>query len=85
MRRAAPVGKRGPVSDCTRKRVSPGRRSSPHGELYRDSRGDWRWRVRAHNGRILAESGEGYGKRIRAHRMLERAMDGFGCSYYEVL
>jgi uncharacterized protein YegP (UPF0339 family) len=28
--------------------------------IYKDSRGEWRWRLRASNGNILADSGEGY-------------------------
>ena len=28
--------------------------------FYRDAQGQWRWRLRASNGRILADSGEGY-------------------------
>lgn len=31
-----------------------------HYRLYKDARGHWRWRLRAANGRIIAESGEGY-------------------------
>jgi len=27
---------------------------------YKDSRDEWRWRLKASNGRILADSGEGY-------------------------
>lgn len=29
-------------------------------ELYRDNRGEWRWRLVAGNGKIIATSGEGY-------------------------
>lgn len=29
-------------------------------QVYRDRKGDWRWRVFARNGRIVAVSGEGY-------------------------
>jgi len=32
-------------------------------EIYRDKRSEWRWRLRASNGRILADSGEGYRRR----------------------
>lgn len=32
-------------------------------ELYRDAKGEWRWRLRARNGEIVAESGEGYVRR----------------------
>lgn len=28
--------------------------------VYRDSQGYWRWRLKATNGRIIADSGEGY-------------------------
>jgi uncharacterized protein YegP (UPF0339 family) len=27
---------------------------------YKDSKGEWRWRLVASNGRIIADSGEGY-------------------------
>ena len=29
-------------------------------ELYKDKSGEWRWRLRASNNRIIADSGEGY-------------------------
>ena len=32
--------------------------------LYRDPAGDWRWRLRALNGRMVADSGEGYRNRL---------------------
>ena len=32
-------------------------------ELYRDAKGEWRWRLRARNGEVIAESGEGYVRR----------------------
>ncbi|MBM4170101.1 MAG: DUF1508 domain-containing protein [Ignavibacteria bacterium] len=28
--------------------------------LYRDAQGYWRWTLKASNGRIIADSGEGY-------------------------
>ena len=27
---------------------------------YKDQKGEWRWRLKAANGRIIADSGEGY-------------------------
>jgi uncharacterized protein YegP (UPF0339 family) len=27
---------------------------------YKDKQGEWRWRLKASNGRIVADSGEGY-------------------------
>ena len=32
-------------------------------QLYKDKAGEWRWRLRANNGRIIADSGEGYTKK----------------------
>jgi uncharacterized protein YegP (UPF0339 family) len=29
-------------------------------EVYSDSKGEWRWRFKADNGRIIADSAEGY-------------------------
>jgi uncharacterized protein YegP (UPF0339 family) len=28
--------------------------------IYKDVQGEWRWHLKASNGRILADSGEGY-------------------------
>jgi uncharacterized protein YegP (UPF0339 family) len=28
--------------------------------VYKDARSQWRWRLKASNGRIIADSGEGY-------------------------
>lgn len=39
---------------------------SGHGdrfELFKDAAGEWRWRLRAGNGKIVATSGEGYRRR----------------------
>lgn len=37
-------------------------------EYYKDKRGRWRWRARARNGNIVADSGEGYARKIGAER-----------------
>lgn len=34
-------------------------------DVYRDKKGEWRWRMVARNGRIIADSGESY-KRKKA-------------------
>lgn len=31
-----------------------------HYEMYRDVNNEWRWRLKARNGKIVAISGEGY-------------------------
>lgn len=40
----------------------------PRFEVYPDAGGEWRWRLVARNGRIVAESGEGYKRRYPAVR-----------------
>lgn len=37
-------------------------------QVYQDRKGEWRWRLRARNGRIVADSGEGYSRRRDADR-----------------
>ena len=41
-------------------------------QIYRDGRREWRWRLRASNGRILADSGEGYRRRASVYEAVER-------------
>jgi len=41
-------------------------------EIYRDGRREWRWRLRASNGRILADSGEGYRRLASARQAVQR-------------
>lgn len=46
-------------------------------DIYRDASGEWRWRLRATNGRVIADSGEGYRDRrgvMRAVEALRRAV-----------
>jgi uncharacterized protein YegP (UPF0339 family) len=38
-------------------------------ELYNDRHGDWRWRLKAKNGKIIADSAEGYKNRSHAFKM----------------
>ena len=46
------------------------RRSSMRFEVYRDKAGEYRWRLLAANGQIVADSGEGYTRREDAHRAI---------------
>ena len=41
-------------------------------EIYPDKRGLWRWRLKARNGRTVADSGEGYASRTNAFRAARR-------------
>lgn len=37
-------------------------------EIYQDAAGEWRWRAKARNGRIVADSAESYTRRRSAKR-----------------
>ena len=45
--------------------------------IYRDAVGEWRWRLRARNGRIVADSGEGYTRRAAAAAAFEKIAAAF--------
>jgi uncharacterized protein YegP (UPF0339 family) len=45
-------------------------------DVYRDKRGEYRWRRRASNGRIIGASSEGYIKKSDAEANAER--QGYG-------
>lgn len=36
--------------------------------IYEDEAGEWRWRLKASNGRIVADSAEGYARKRNAMR-----------------
>lgn len=42
----------------------------PRFVVYRDTAGDWRWRLVAANGRTVADSGEGYASRRGARQAI---------------
>lgn len=42
-------------------------------DIYRDAAGQWRWRLRAGNGRIIADGSEGYSERRHAERAMYAA------------
>lgn len=39
--------------------------------VYKDRKKEWRWRIKSRNGRILADSGEGYKRRISCKLALQ--------------
>ena len=43
----------------------------PRFEVYEDNAGEWRWRLIATNGNIIADSGEGYTSKQGAKRGIE--------------
>ena len=38
-------------------------------EIYRDKQGEWRWKAKSSNGKVVADSAEGYRNRPWARRM----------------
>lgn len=46
-----------------------------HFEIYPDKSGDWRWRLRAANGRIVADSAEGYASKRNVNRAITTFVD----------
>ena len=46
-----------------------------HFEIYADTAGQWRWRLRAVNGRIVADSAEGYASKRNAKRAVMSTFD----------
>lgn len=47
-------------------------------ELYRDKAGEFRWRRKAGNGEIVADSGEGYTSLDYAHQQASAEAEAFG-------
>ena len=45
-------------------------------EVYRDKKGEHRWRLLFSNGQIAADSGEGYTRREDAHRSISTVLKG---------
>lgn len=45
--------------------------SEPTFQVYQDNAGEWRWRLVAPNGNIIADSGEGYVSKQGAKRGID--------------
>lgn len=45
-------------------------------EIYRDGAGEWRWRLIAANGQIIASSGESFTRKWSARRAARRVLRG---------
>lgn len=60
-----------PVVEVTR----PEDASQASFEVYEDEAGEWRWRLRHDNGRIIADSGEGYNARGGVTEAVERVRE----------
>lgn len=44
-------------------------------EIYRDKASEWRWSLKAGNGQIIADSGEGYTRKEDALRAIHTVKD----------
>lgn len=47
-------------------------------EIYPDSAGNYRWRLKSSNGQIVASSGESFASRANAERAAENVRDNAG-------
>jgi uncharacterized protein YegP (UPF0339 family) len=45
---------------------------------YQDGAGEWRWQLKAANGKIVADSGEGYDSLSNVRRAAENVKDNAG-------
>lgn len=49
----------------------------PTVSFFQDRRGEWRWRVKSRNGRIVADSAESYTRKLSAERGFKVAQAAF--------
>lgn len=54
-------------------------------EVYEDAAGEWRWRLLAANGNIVADSGEGYTSKQGAKRGIESVKAGAADAAVEIV
>ncbi len=53
-------------------------------QKYKDSKGEHRWRIRAGNGEIIADSAEGYKNAADRDHGLQLLLDGVQCGEFEI-
>lgn len=47
-------------------------------QFYRDAAGAWRWRIRARNGLVVADSAEGYSSKPKARQGYDAMLTAIG-------
>lgn len=47
----------------------------PKFHIYQDTAGDWRWRLKAANGKIITDSAEGYTTKAGAKRAVDTVIN----------
>lgn len=52
--------------------------------IYKDARGEWRWRLRAANYRIIADSGEGYHNKADCLAAIQLVKSSYDAPIYEI-
>lgn len=53
--------------------------------ICQDLRGEWRWRLVAPNGRVMADSAEGYLDPTNVRDALDRILSGIGDREYSIV
>jgi len=54
-------------------------------EIFKDRKGEWRWRLIARNGRIVADGAEGYASKRNALRAVKTVARGARIARIDVL
>ena len=52
--------------------------------IYKDRAGEWRWHLKAANGRIVADSGEGYVSKQHCLDGIDLVKSAFNAPVYEL-
>ena len=71
------------ITACTTANLSPKDRRR-YFEIYRDSSNKWRWRFKGGNGKIIADSSEGYESRRECEAAIEKVKHSANAEVREV-
>lgn len=52
--------------------------------MYQDTKGEWRWRLKASNGAIIAVSSEGYVNKSDCKHSIDLVKSSFSAPVYEL-
>jgi len=58
--------------------------NAPTIEVYRNEAGEWFWRLRSTNSRIMADGAEGYAQKKNCLKAVERVRKAFGVALVEL-
>lgn len=54
-------------------------------QLYKDKKDEWRWRLKASNGRIVAAGGESFSSRAKCHTSVAKVWETFASGNYDMV